>query len=141
MAILVFTNAQILIGGVDLSDHGTKVTCIDQRAEVDVSAFGAGYFQYTKGLGTAEIDVELLQDFANSKVHQTIQPLIASVSPIIVEIRPVAAARSTTNPAFLMSTALLFEYKGLDNAIGEMSKITCAFKNGPGGAGMTYPTV
>ncbi len=140
MAIFVLTNAQIIINGTDLSDHGTKVTCIDQRAEVDVSSFAAGYFQYTKGLGTAEIDVELLQDFAASKVHATLQPLIASTSPIIVEIRAVAAARSTTNPAFLMSTALLFDYTGLNNQINEAAKVTVAFKNGPGGAGMTYPT-
>lgn len=140
MAIFVLLNAQVLVNGVDLSDHSTKVMTVDQRTEVDVSTFGAGYFQYTKGLGTAEITIDFMQDFAASKVHPTLQPLIASTSPIIVEVRAVNAARSTTNPAFLMSTALLFDYTGLNNQVNEAAKVTATFKNGPGGAGMTYPT-
>lgn len=140
MAIFVFTNAQVLVNGVDLSDHCSKVTCIDDRNEVDVTAFGSSYEQTTKGLGKAQIDLEFFQDFAAGKTHATLSPLEASTTPVAVEVRPVVGARSATNPAFLLSSALMFTYNGLDGNVGDAAKITATFKNAPGGTGMTYPT-
>ena len=141
MAVIVFTNAMVLVNSVDLSDHATKITCNDNRAEIDVTAFSSnGYVQVTKGLGTAEIDIEFLQDFAAGKVHATLQPLVGSVTPVAVEVRPVNAARSATNPAILMSSALLFTYMGLDSQVGDAAKIAAQFKNAPGGPGISYPT-
>lgn len=140
MAIFVFTNAQTLVNAVDLSDHTSKVTCKDSRAQVNVTAFGSTYDQMTKGLGTAEIDMDFFQDFATGKVHQTLQPLISSTTPIAVEVRPVNAARSATNPAFLLASALLFDYNGLDGAVGAAAAMTATFINAPGGTGITYPT-
>lgn len=140
MAIIVFTNALVLVNSVDLSNHCSKVTTTDERNEVDVSAMGSGFVQVTKGLGQAQIDIDFLQDFAAASVHQTLQPLISSVTPIAVEIRPVNAARSTTNPALLLASALMFTYAGLDSQVGDAAKITATFKNAPGGTGMTYPT-
>lgn len=141
MAVIVFTNALVLVNSVDLSDHCTKVTATDNRAEVDVTAFSSnGYVQLTKGLGTAEIDLDFLQDFATGKVHATLQPLIGSTTPVAVEVRPVNAARSSTNPAILLSQALLFTYSGLDSQVGDAAKISAQFKNAPGGPGISYPT-
>ena len=140
MAIIVFTNALTLVNSVDLSNHCSKVTTTDTRAQVDVSAMGSGFVQVTKGLGTAEIDLELLQDFASGSVHGTLQPLIGSTTAVPVEVRPVNAARSTTNPAILLASALLFNYTGLDSQVGDAAKITAQFMNAPGGSGMTYPT-
>ena len=140
MAISVLTNAMVLVNGVDLSDHVSKVTCKDDRAAVDVTAMGSSYVQETKGLGTAEIDVDFFQDFATSKVHQTLQPLIGSSTNFQVEVRPVNAARSATNPALVLAGALLFSYSGLDGKVGDASAISATFKNAPGGTGMTYLT-
>jgi hypothetical protein len=140
MAIFVFTNALVLVNNIDLSDHCSKATCVDDRNEVDVTAMGSGYEQATKGLGKASISLDFFQDFAAGKVHQTLQPLIASSTPIAVEVRPVNAARSTTNPAFLLASALMFTYSGLDGKVGDAAGITADFKNSPGGTGMTYPT-
>lgn len=141
MAVIVFTNAMVLVNSVDLSDHATKITAVDNRAEVDVTAFSSnGYVQLTKGLGTAEIDIDFLQDFAAGKVHATLSPLIGSTTPIAVEVRPVNAARSATNPAILLSSALLFTYNGLDSQVGNAATTTATFKNAPGGPGISYPT-
>src|SRR5437763_2410586 len=108
MAIFVFTNAYVSVNAVDVSNHVSKVTTTDDRNAVDVTAMGAGYVQETKGLGTAAISLDLFQDFAASSVHQTLSALIGSTTPIAVEVRPVNAARSATNPAFLLASALLF---------------------------------
>jgi len=141
MAIVgVFTNALVLVNSVDLSYACTKVTINDGRDEVDVTAMGAGYHAVTKGLGTAEIDLDFLQDLSAGKVHPTLQPLIGSTTPVPVEVRTVNAARSTTNPAFMLASALLFTYVPLDGSVGDAAKFTATFKNAPSGTGITYLT-
>lgn len=138
MAISVLTNAQVLVNGVDLSDHVSKVTCEDTRNQVDITAMGATNLTYTKGLGDGKITIEFFQDFAASKVHATLQPLIGSSTPVNVEVRPVNAARSATNPAVLMS-ALLMNYHALDGQVGNASAMSAEFINASQ-AGVTYPT-
>lgn len=138
MAVGALTNALVLINGVDLSDHVTGVHLTDSRTAVDVTAMGALNVVVTKGLGDATATFEMLQDTAAGKVHATLQPLIASTTPFTVEVRPVNAARSATNPAYLM-TALLFDYPMLDGKIGDANNATYTFRNASQ-AGVTYPT-
>jgi hypothetical protein len=139
MAISTLTNCLVLVNAVDLSDHVSKVTITDTRDSVDITAMGATSKQITKGLGDAKIAVDFFQDFAGGKVHQTLQPLIGSTTPIAVEVRPVNAARSATNPAFLLAGALMMNYTGLDGKVGDASAISAEFDNAAQ-AGMTYPT-
>lgn len=138
MAIFTLTDAFIQINGVTLSDHGNQVTVEDMREPKDITAFGATSRTVQKGLGDAKITVRLFQDFAAAKTHATLQPLIGSTTPVTVEVRATSAARSTTNPAALL-TALLMTYNMLDGEIGEPSVITAEFVNASQ-TGMTYPT-
>lgn len=138
MAIAVLTNAMVLINGVDLSDHCSKVTLTDNRNPVDITAMGATNLSVTKGLGDGGASFDFYQDFAAGKVHATLQPLIGSSSTVTVEVRAVNAARSATNPAFLMS-GLLFNYPMLDGKVGDANSATYEFKNGSQ-TGITYPT-
>ena len=138
MAIGASTNAQVFINSVDVSDHVHKVTVEDTRDSVDITAMGATSKAVTKGLGDAKITIELYQDFAASKTHATLQPLIGSATTVPVEVRPVNGARSATNPAALMY-GLLMTYNFLDVAVGDASLISAEFINGAQ-AGMTYPT-
>lgn len=138
MAIFTLTDAFISINGVTLSDHAKSVTVEDTRDQVDITAFGATSKAYTKGLGDAKITVEFYQDFAAAKVHATLQPLIGSTTPVTVEVRATSGARSTTNPAALMS-ALLFSYNMLAGSIGDASSFSAEFINAAQ-TGVTYPT-
>jgi hypothetical protein len=140
VAIFTLTDATIIINGVTLSDHGNQVTISDDREEKDVTAFGATSKASAKGLGEASMDIVLFQDFAAGKTHATLSPLISSTTPVAVEVRPTSAARSATNPAAYLATALMFNYKMLDASVGDVPTTTCTFKNN-GNAGMTYPTV
>ena len=139
MAAFTLTDAMIIINGVTLSDHGNQVTITDNREDKDATAFGATSKASLKGLGEASIVVQLFQDFAASKTHATLSPLISSTTPVAVEVRPTSAARSATNPAALLSTALMFDYAMLDASVGDVPMTTATFKNS-GNAGMTYPT-
>lgn len=138
MAITVLNNAQVLVNGVDLSDHVSKVTVKDQRTSVDVTAMGATNKTVTKGLGDGSITIDFFQDFAAGKVHATLQPLIGSSTGVSVEVRPTNAARSATNPAVLM-TGLLMNYSALDGKVGDASAISAEFVNASQ-SGLTYPT-
>lgn len=138
MAIFVLTDAMVIVNGVTLSDHANSVTVEDTRDAVDITAFGATSKATTKGLGDASITIDFFQDFAAGKVHATLQPLIASTTPVTVEVRPTSAARSATNPAAVLS-ALLMNYNALAGGVGEASKISAQFVNGSQ-TGMTYPT-
>ncbi len=139
MSIFTLVDAMIIINGVTLSDHGNQVTVTDSREEKDATAFGATSKASLKGLGEASIDITLFQDFAAGKTHATLSPLISSATPVAVEVRPTSAARSATNPAALLATAQMFDYKFLDASIGDVPATTATFKNS-GNAGMTYPT-
>ena len=140
MALFTLTDATIIVNGVTLSDHANSVTVEDNRDQIDFTAFGATSKAYGKGLGDAKITVDFFQDFAASKVHATLQPLIAGTTPFAVEVRATSAARSATNPAALLASALLFSYQMLGGGIGEASKMTAEFTNAVSSAGMTYPT-
>lgn len=139
MSAFTLTDALVIINGVTLSDHGNKVTVTDNREDKDATAFGATSKASLKGLGEASIVIDLFQDFAAGKTHATLSPLIGSTTPVAVEVRPTSAARSATNPAALLATALMFDYKMLDASVGDVPVTTATFKNS-GNAGMTYPT-
>lgn len=138
MASFTMVDCFVAVNGVTLSDHTTAVTVTDNRDEKDNTAMGATSKSVTKGLGDATIDITFFQDFAAGKIHATLQPLIASTTPVTVEVRATSAARSATNPATLMS-ALMFNYNMLDGSIGEMSTIKASFRNASQ-TGVTYPT-
>lgn len=128
MAIEILTDAYVLINGVVLSDHAKSVKVTDNREQKEITAMGASSKAYAKGLGDASITVSMYQDFAPGKVHATLQPLIASGTPITVEVRKSSASRSATNPAYVLS-ALLFDYTMLDGAVGEPSMVEVPFVN------------
>lgn len=69
MAISIATDVHIIVNGVTLSDHVTKVTTDDNRAKKDITCMGATSVAYAKGLGDASVSVTFLQDFAAGKVH------------------------------------------------------------------------
>jgi hypothetical protein len=137
VAISVLLNALVLVNGVDLSDHVSSVTTEDSRDSVDITAMGATSKAITKGLGDAKVTLDVFQDFAAAKVHATLQPLIGSSTPVTIEVRAVNAARSATNPAFLMS-GLLMNYSMLNGKVGDANTNSYEFVNGAQ-AGVTYP--
>lgn len=138
MAIFTMVDCYISVNGVTLSDHANQVTVTDTREEKDITAFGATSKAITKGLGDASISVTFLQDYAAGKVHATLQPLLASTTPVTVEVRATSAARSATNPGHVLS-ALLMNYEPLNGSIGDVSTMQAEFKNASQ-TGMTYPT-
>ena len=140
MAITTYANAQVIVNSVDLSDHVDQVSIDDSRTKVDITTMGSTNNVYAKGLGDAKITVTFLNDYAAGKVYATLQPLIGSASSIQVEVRPVNAARSATNPAFVLANAMLFDFPAFDaQGVGQASKAQVVFENSAT-TGMSYLT-
>ena len=130
MAVLgAFTNAKVIVNGVDLSDHCTAVSVESSLDEVDITAMGATNKVVTPGLGDATISATFLQDYGAGSVDATLQPLsVAGAAAFQVEVRPVNSARSTTNPAYVM-TAKMYGYNPVGGSVGDELTIDVSFRN------------
>lgn len=129
MAKLVLRNAYVLVNGVDLSARARSVTITTSRPEVEATAMGSSFQEFVGGIPDASMEVEYYQDFAAANVDATHWPLINSDTPFTVEIRPVNAARSPTNPAYVMTALLLGDYQPIQGSVSDMATTTVTYRN------------
>jgi hypothetical protein len=115
---IVITNANVSIGGVDLSSHITKVTLSTTRAEIETTTFGNTAVRRVAGLADSSVAIDFNQDFAAASVEQTLYPLIGSTAAVIV--KPNGTATGTANPSYTFS-ALVTEWMPLDAQVGELA--------------------
>jgi hypothetical protein len=115
---IVITNANVSIGGVDLSSHITKVTLSTMRAEIETTTFGNVAKRRVAGLQDNSVSIDFNQDFAASAVEATLYPLVGSTAQII--IKPNGTATGTANPSYTFN-ALCVEFTPLDAQVGELS--------------------
>lgn len=105
MAIVVVTNASLLVNAVDLSDHVVKVGLDTKGAQIDTTAMSSGGWKtFLGGLKEFALQVDFQQDLAASKVYATLWPLLDTVTTF--EVRIVNASRSVTNPGFTGSVLI-----------------------------------
>jgi hypothetical protein len=129
MAIMgAWTNGYISVNGVDLSNHATSITVETTRDDVDVTAMGAVNKVHSPGLGDATITATFLQDYAAGSVDATLSAQTGSTTPFTVEVRPLNAARSTTNPGYSMS-ALMYGYTPVSGSVGDALTVDITFQN------------
>lgn len=128
MAKTILTDAFILVNGVNLSDHGSHVEINSEKDLQDVTSFGATSRTYLLGLGDGTMSFTFFQDFAAASVDATLQPIHANATAVALEVRPTSAARSATNPAYLM-TGVLAAYSPLNGDVGDPSSIDAEFQN------------
>ena len=115
---IVITNANVSIGGVDLSSHITKVTLSTTRAEIETTTFGNTAVRRVAGLADSSVAIDFNQDFAAASVETTLYPLIGSTAAIIV--KPNGTATGTANPSYTFN-ALVTEWMPLDAQVGELA--------------------
>ena len=115
---IVITNANVSIGGVDLSSHITKVTLSTTRAEVETTTFGNTAKRRVAGLADSSVAIDFNQDFAAASVETTLYPLLGSTATVVV--KPNGTAAGTANPSYTFS-ALVTEWMPLDAQVGELA--------------------
>ena len=112
----VITNANITVGGVDLSSSVKKVTISRSKAEVDVTTFGNTGKRRIAGLEDSKISIDFFQDFADSSVEATLYSLLGTTATVV--IKPVSSTVTTTNPSWTASV-LVTDWMPLDAQVGE----------------------
>lgn len=119
MASIVLTNAQVLVNAVDLSAF-VKSVKINYKADTpENTAMGSSTKTRLPGLKDWDLELELNQDWALSSVDATLFPLVGAAA-FAVEVRPVNAARSTTNPGYT-GNALITDYSPIGNKVGDVA--------------------
>lgn len=120
MAQQILSLAFFLINAVDLSDHVKQIELSQAVDQQDATAMGATTKITKPGLLDGGLKVTLFQDFATSKVDQTISPLLGTTTAI--EVRPTNGARSATNPAWTF-TGSISAYNPIAGSVGDIQ--TC----------------
>lgn len=118
MSKLVLTNAYVLIGATDLSNHIASISLATQYDLVETTQFGDTSKRRVAGLADNTVTFEFHQDFQAGSVEATIYPLLGTA--IACEIRPIDAAVSANNPKYEFSV-LISEWTPLNAAAGELT--------------------
>lgn len=123
MARIVLTNVEVLVGGVNLSDHVASVTLSTTYDVLETTAFAGGNVPTAAktriaGLADNSVTLEFHQDFAANEVEATIYPLLGTTPQ--VNIKPTPAANAADNPLYQFN-ALVSEWTPLNGAVGELA--------------------
>lgn len=129
MAKEVWTNGYVLVNGVDLSNQARSCEVTTSIPEVDVTAFGDAMMQYAGGIPDASITVEFFQSQAAGSVDATLWPLDNGSTTFTVEVRRTNAARSATNPGFVMTAKMMGDYSPLSGDVGSALTTNATFRN------------
>jgi hypothetical protein len=128
MAKLVLTNAYVSVNGVDISNHVSEVSIESSRAEVDVTSMGDVSQEIVLGLGDVTFNVTVFNDYAAASIDAQMIALHQTNTPFVVGVRPVNAARSTSNPEYQIS-ALLPNYSPIAGGVGSAVTTALNFRN------------
>jgi hypothetical protein len=114
MARLVLTNAYVVFGTNDLSDHLSSISLSTSYDIVETTSFGNVAKTRVAGLQDNSVTFEFHQDFATSSVEQVIYPLLGTA--VTCTVKPVNGAVSATNPSYTFSV-LVSEWTPLNGGV------------------------
>jgi len=138
MAKTGLKNCFVSVNGNDISNQVSSVTIETTRPEVDVTAMGDTNTNQLPGIGDATITLEVFNDYTAAALDSIMFPLSTGTTGFAVEIRPNNAARSTSNPAYLL-TAILYNYSPIAGQVGAAATTTLTLRNAAQ-AGLTRAT-
>jgi hypothetical protein len=118
MARIVLTNAYVLFGSTDISDHVSSISLSSTFDIVETTAFGNSSKTRVAGLADNSVSLEFHQDYATSSIEQTVYPALGTA--VTITVKPVNTTTSTINPQYAFS-AVVSEWTPVNGAVGELS--------------------
>lgn len=100
MATVALLNQYLLFNAVDFSDHMRGCTLALNAAQLSSEAMGDSWEETTSGLKAGTLQIELLDDFAVGSIDATLWAAFLAGTNVAFEVKPVNAARSTSNPSY-----------------------------------------
>jgi hypothetical protein len=134
MARIVLTNAYVLFGSTDLSDHISSISLSSTYDIVETTAFGQTSKTRVAGLADNSVTLEFHQDYATSSVEQTIYPTLGTA--VTIAVKPANATTTAINPQYSFS-AVVSEWTPLNGAVGELATASVSW---PISGGITKTT-
>ena len=128
MATFVLYDAYLSVAGVDLSDHVRSVTVDAGQNMADDTAMGDAFVSNTAGLATWSVSVELLQDYASSKVDATLEPLLGIGNTAALVVKPTSGSVSSTNPSY-SGTGILESYNPIGGSVGDQAMASATLQS------------
>ena len=120
MSKLVMTNANVTLGGTDISAYVASVTLSISVNEVETTSFGVGAVQRVGGLQDNSVTLDMHQDY--SAIEGLVYPLIGSTTSLV--IKPNGTAVGTANPSYTTNSVLISEWTPVNGAVGELATIS-----------------
>jgi hypothetical protein len=124
MARIVLTNAYVLFGSTDISDHVSSISLSSSYDLVETTAFGQTAKTRVAGLVDNSVTLELHQDYATSSIEQTIYPTLGT--SVTIAVKPVNGTTTTINPQYSFS-AVVSEWTPLNGAVGELASASVSW--------------
>ena len=119
MARIVLTDVDVVLDGVNLSDHIASVEISQNFDDVETTAFGDGGRTRVAGLEDSSISLSFHQDFASADVEATIGPLVGGTASFDIGAFGTAAASAQT-PRY-SGNVLVTEWTAINGAVGDLS--------------------
>lgn len=123
MARLVLTNAYVLFASNDISQYVTSISLSSSVDVIDTTGLGSSARTRVGGLFDNQLTIEFNQDFADNALEELINGTSLGTTTVgtsvAMEIRPVNAAVSASNPKFTFN-ALISEWQPLSGSVGEL---------------------
>ena len=128
MSQIVLTDASVEVNSVDLSDHVTQVVLNYEVDAVEVTAMSDGAHKFTGGLTNVSATVDFQQDFTAASVDATIEPLVGTVTTVV--IKPTSSAVGTDNPSYTLTGTYVASHTPLNASVGDLSTTSVEFQGG-----------
>ena len=125
MAVFLSNKVGVKVNSVDLSDHVTAVTLNRAFDELEVTAMGDSGHKFVKGLESASVTIDFLNDTAAANVLATLQAAWGTNVPIVL-LQEKGTAVSATNPLYTM-TCLVNNTTDINGAVGDLSTQSLTF--------------
>lgn len=100
MAVLALLTQTCVLNSQDLSDHSKGVQITAEATQLDSTAMGDAWVEYTGGLKSGSVTINLLDDFAASSVDATTWGAFNTGTAVAFASKPTSSAISTTNPEY-----------------------------------------
>ena len=123
MATFVSTDAYVMIGGVDLSDHCVRAEVTYEVEAQDDTVMGDTTRTNAGGLKNWSMSFDFLQDYATGKVDLTIQPLVGAAVTTCTVRAVSTGGVSATSPNYT-GLGLVQSYNPVAGSVGEMAKVS-----------------
>ena len=124
MAVFNSNDVTVSIGGVLLTDHVVSVDFGETAAELDTTTMGSSNITRLAGLKDGNVSIEFLQDFAATEVYATLNPLLGTLTTVIVT--PTDAAAAATNPEKSVS-CLVTEVPFIASGVADLATISVSW--------------